>query len=189
MIQRIHAGDQSLSLGLVNLAQVVECAVADPPETKSFRLLSSQILTFVTLQETYERERMEHGRTLERLDAYKTKQQQQQMMQQQDQQQIRDLHKESLDQILSLEERIRQLELQEFQEKPAATTTTTTTTTKTTMPTTKISLTDQHKSGTKDNKAMKSIGDLKKRGDEVRERKNHCFAVWHCRNAFSFRGI
>jgi len=109
---------------------------------------------------------MEHGRTLERLDAYKTKQQQQQMMQQQDQQQIRDLHKESLDQILSLEERIRQLELQEFQEKPAATTTTTTTTTKTTMPTTKISLTDQHKSGTKDNKAMKSIGDLKKRGDE-----------------------
>ena len=83
---------------------------------------------------------MQHGRTLERLDVFKTKQQQQQMMQQQEQLQIRDLHKESLDQILSLEERIRQLEMQEYKvaevQMPP--------------PTSKVkSLTDRQKSGSR----------------------------------------
>ena len=117
---------------------------------------------------------MEHGRTLERLDAFKSKQQQQQMMQQQqqimqqqEQHQIRDLHKESLHQILSLEERIRQLEMQEFQAAEEQMPTTTIATKKTT---TIKSLTDQQKSGARGGGgkgvSAKATGDSRKR-DEV----------------------
>ena len=119
---------------------------------------------------------MEHGRTLERLDVFKTKQQQQKMMQKQEQQQIRDLHKESLSQILSLEERIRQLELQELKENPVTTTTAKTamnmmptTTAKTTMKpmtTGQKSLTDQQKSG-KESKTLKNAREATRKGEET----------------------
>ena len=121
---------------------------------------------FNSNQETYERERMEHGRTLERLDAFKTKQQRQQMMQQQEQQQIRELHKDSLTQILGLEERIRQFELQGLTEEPPPMMMPTTTTTN------QKCLTDQQKFGTTTSAtAMRSAGKIggpAKRGEEVR---------------------
>ena len=125
---------------------------------KNRELIKEKKTFFPFHQETYERERSEHGKTLERLDAVKTKQQQQQMMQRQEQQQIRELHKESLDQILSLEERIRQLEMQELGVDHPVAGGTLPTTMSTTMPTTTTtmqSLTDQQKSGSKGNRARR----------------------------------